>query len=88
MISGLISEPQQPGNDIDTYFMPLVEDLKVLWYNNGMHVWDEHKREYFQLKAILFVTVSDSPATRNLSGHSKKVGCGCPHYSRKQTLSI
>jgi hypothetical protein len=25
------------------------------------------------------VTVSDSSAARNLSGHSKKVGYGCPH---------
>jgi hypothetical protein len=70
----LISGPQQSGNDIDTYFRHLVEDLKVMWYNNGMQVWDEHKYEYFQLKAILFVTVSDSPAAHNLSGQSKKVG--------------
>jgi hypothetical protein len=61
----------------------LVEDLKVLWYNDGVQVWDEHKHEYFQLKVILFVTVSDSPVARNLSGQSKKVGCGCPHYFRE-----
>jgi hypothetical protein len=36
MMSGLISGPQQPGNDIDTYFGPLVEDLKELWYNDGV----------------------------------------------------
>jgi hypothetical protein len=68
MMSGLISGPQQPGTDIDTYFKPLVEDLKELWYNDRVQVWDEHKREYFGLKAILFVTVSDSPVARNLSG--------------------
>jgi hypothetical protein len=34
MISGLILGPQQTGNDIDTYFKHLVEDLKVLLYNN------------------------------------------------------
>jgi hypothetical protein len=68
MMSGLISRPQQPGNDIDTYFKPLVEDLKVMWYNDGVSVWDEHKREYFQLKAILFGIVNDSPAAHNLSG--------------------
>jgi hypothetical protein len=28
MMSGLIPRPQQPGNDIDTYLRPLVEDLK------------------------------------------------------------
>jgi hypothetical protein len=33
MMSRLISGPQQPGNDTDTYFSPLVEDLKELWYN-------------------------------------------------------
>jgi hypothetical protein len=38
MMSGLIPRPHQPGNDIDTYFRPLVEDLKVLWNNNGVEV--------------------------------------------------
>jgi hypothetical protein len=70
-------------NDIDTYFRPLDEDLKEVWYNNGVQIWDEHKREYFGLKAILFVTVSDSLVARNLSRQSKKVGCGCPHYFRE-----
>jgi hypothetical protein len=79
MILGLIPRPHQPGNDINTYFRPLVEDLKMLWNNNGVEVWDEHKREYFQHHAILFVTVSDSPVARNLSGQSKKVGCRYPH---------
>jgi hypothetical protein len=36
MMTGLISGPQQLGNDIDTYFWPLVEYLKVLWYNDGV----------------------------------------------------
>jgi hypothetical protein len=82
-MSGLIPMPHQPGIDIDTYFRPLVEDLKVLWNNNRVEVWDEHKREYFQLQAILFVTVSDSPVARNLSGQSKKVDCRCPHYFKE-----
>jgi hypothetical protein len=72
MMSGLIPSPQQPENDIDTYFRPLVEDLKELWYNDGVQVWDEHKHEYFGLKAILFVTVSDSLAAHNLSGQARK----------------
>jgi hypothetical protein len=38
MMSGLIPMPQQPGNDIDTYFRPLVEYLKELWYNDGVQV--------------------------------------------------
>jgi hypothetical protein len=83
MMSGLIPRPQQPGNDVDTYFRPLVEDLKELWYNNGVQDLDEYKREYFGLKAILFVTVSDSPVALNMSGHNKKVGCSCPHCFRE-----
>jgi hypothetical protein len=83
MTPGLIPEPQQPRNDIDTYFKPLVQDLKELWYNDGVQVWEEHKREYFGLKAILFMTISDSPAAHNLSGQSNKVGCGCPHCFRE-----
>jgi hypothetical protein len=83
MMSGLIPKPQQPGNDIDTYFRPLVDDLKELWYNDGVQVWDEHNREYFGLKAILFVMVSDSPAARKMPRQSKKVSCGCPHYFRE-----
>jgi hypothetical protein len=83
MMSGLIPGPQQPRNDIDTYFRPLDEDLKELWYNDGVQIWDEHKREYFGLKVILFVTVSDSPMACNLSGQSKKVGCRCPHYFKE-----
>jgi hypothetical protein len=43
MMSGLIPGPQQPGNDINTYFRPMVEDLKELWYNDRVQVWDEHK---------------------------------------------
>jgi hypothetical protein len=83
MMSELIPGPQQPGNDIDTYFRPLVEDMMELWYNDRVQFWNEHKREYFGIKAILFVTVSDSPAARNLSGQSKKVGCGCPDCFRE-----
>jgi hypothetical protein len=83
MKSGLISRLQQPGNDINTYFRSLVEDLKELWYNGRVKIWDEHKHEYFDLKAILFVTVSDSPASHNLSGQRKKVGCECPHCFRE-----
>jgi hypothetical protein len=83
MMSGLIPGPQQPENDIDIYFRTFVEDLKELWYNGGVQVWDEHKREYFGLKAILFMTASDSLTAHNLSGQSKKVGCGCPYYFKE-----
>jgi hypothetical protein len=83
MMSGLTPGSQQPENDIDTYFRPLVEILKELWYNDRVQVWDEHKCDYFGLKAILFVTVTDSPVARNFSGQSKKVCCRCSYYFRE-----
>jgi hypothetical protein len=54
MLSGLIPGLQQPENDINIYFGPLVEDLKMLWYNHGVEVWHEHKREYFQFQPIFY----------------------------------
>jgi hypothetical protein len=45
MMLGLILGPHQLGNDIDTNFRHLIEDLNVLLNNNGVEVWDEHKRE-------------------------------------------
>jgi hypothetical protein len=50
----------------------MVEDLKELWYNDGVQIWDEHRREYFGLKAILFVTVSDSPVARTCEDRARK----------------
>nr|AAL77145.1 Putative TNP-like transposable element [Oryza sativa Japonica Group]AAP52250.1 transposon protein, putative, CACTA, En/Spm sub-class [Oryza sativa Japonica Group] len=34
MMPIIIQGPKQPGNDIDVYLRPLVEDLKQLWKNN------------------------------------------------------
>jgi hypothetical protein len=27
----IISEPRQPGNDIDVFLEPLMENMKILW---------------------------------------------------------
>ena len=42
MMPVLIQVPKQPGNDIDVYLKPLVEDHLTLW-NDGVWVWDEYK---------------------------------------------
>ena len=39
MLSLLIPGPKQPGNDIDVYLAPLVDDLKLLW-SDGVEVYD------------------------------------------------
>ncbi|CAM8956964.1 unnamed protein product [Rhodiola kirilowii] len=39
MLSLLISGPRQPGNDIDVYLSPLIDDLKLLW-DEGVRTYD------------------------------------------------
>ena len=70
MMSVLIQGLKPPGNDIDVYIMPLVEELLQLCGEKGVHVWDEHKQEPFDLRALLFVTINDWPALSNLSGQT------------------
>ncbi|KAK2420428.1 hypothetical protein QL285_031156 [Trifolium repens] len=77
MLTMLISGPKQPGNDIDIYLAPLIEDLKLMW-ETGVEVYDECRKEFFNLRAILFGTINDFPAYGNLSGYSIKGKSACP----------
>nr|AAR89888.1 putative transposase [Oryza sativa Japonica Group]ABF97555.1 transposon protein, putative, CACTA, En/Spm sub-class [Oryza sativa Japonica Group] len=79
MMPIIIQGPKQPGNDIDVYLRPLVEDLKLLWKKEDVPVWDEDKHEEFNLRALLFVTINDWPALSNLSGQSNKGYKACTH---------
>ena len=69
MMPVLIQGPKQPGNEIDVYLRPLVEELLQLWNGNGVRAWDEHKQKGFDLHAfclspsmigLLLVTFEDS----------------------------
>ncbi|XP_062108477.1 uncharacterized protein LOC133819291 [Humulus lupulus] len=71
--SMLIPGPKQPGNDIDIYLEPLVEDLKLLW-NEGVDAHDALDNTNFKLRAILMWTIQDFPAYGNLAGCKNK-GC-------------
>ena len=79
MMPVLIQGPKQPGNDIDVYLRPLVDELLQLWARPGVRVWDEHKGEEFDLRALLFVTINDWPALSNLSGQTNKGYNACTH---------
>jgi len=46
MPSTMISSPKQPGNDINVYLSPLIEDLKLLW-DHGIEVFDGFVNESF-----------------------------------------
>ena len=79
MMPILISGPKQPGNDIDVYLRPLVEELLLLWHKEGVRMWDEYKQEVFNLRALLFVTINNWPTLRNLSGQLNKGYRACTH---------
>jgi hypothetical protein len=59
MMSVLIQGPKQPGNDIDVYLRPLVDELLLLWKKECVRVWDKNKQENFNLRALLFITTND-----------------------------
>ena len=42
MMPMLILGLRQPGNNINVYLKPLMQDLVILW-NDGVHVWDAYK---------------------------------------------
>ncbi|XP_074573987.1 uncharacterized protein LOC141830448 [Curcuma longa] len=67
MLTLLIPGPKQPGNDIDVYLEPLVEELKELW-DIGVEAYDALSKSMFNLKAILMWTINDFPAYGNLAG--------------------
>ena len=76
MMPVLIPGPKQPGNDIDVYLKPLIEDFLLLWKEEGVHMWDAHADDHFNLRALLFVTTNDSPmivrTEREISCHTRR----------------
>jgi len=67
MLTLLIPGPQQPGNSIDVYLEPLIDDLNHLW-KKGEVTYDAYSKSTFTLKAMLLWTISDLPANGNLAG--------------------
>ncbi|XP_073137486.1 uncharacterized protein [Henckelia pumila] len=49
----LIFGPKQPGNDINVYLAPLVDDLKCLW-EIGVDSYDAYRKEYFSLRVSYY----------------------------------
>jgi hypothetical protein len=68
MLTILFSGPKQPGDHIDVYLRPLVDDLKILCRPGVPEDWDEYKLEEFTMHGMLFTTINDSPAQCNVSG--------------------
>ncbi len=72
----VIPSPKAPGNDIDVYLQPLIDELLQLW--DGVEANDASSKETFNLRAALLWTINDFPAFGNLSGMSTKGKYACP----------
>ncbi|XP_074317203.1 uncharacterized protein LOC141653363 [Silene latifolia] len=77
ILSTLIPGPTSPGNKIDVYLQPLIEELIDLWVN-GIETYDASKDETFTLKAGLLWTINDFPAYGMLSGWGVHGENACP----------
>nr|XP_009623896.1 uncharacterized protein LOC104115034 isoform X1 [Nicotiana tomentosiformis]XP_018632796.1 uncharacterized protein LOC104115034 isoform X1 [Nicotiana tomentosiformis]XP_018632797.1 uncharacterized protein LOC104115034 isoform X1 [Nicotiana tomentosiformis] len=81
-LSLLIPGPKAPGNDIDVYLEPLVDELQELWYN-GVNTYDSSRKENFCMRATLLWTINDFPAYAYLSGWSTKGALACPSCNKE-----
>ncbi|XP_058009346.1 uncharacterized protein LOC131183171 [Hevea brasiliensis] len=73
----IVFGPEGPGNAIDIYLQPLVEELRELW-ETGIDTFDAYAQQNFKLHAVLLWTINDFPAYANLSGWSTKGKLACP----------
>jgi hypothetical protein len=74
-LTSLISGPKQAGVDIDVFLEPLMKYMQKIC-KHGVNVWDEYKKEHFNLKVIIFCMINDNPTRLALTRQVKgKTGC-------------
>jgi hypothetical protein len=73
MLTILVSGPKQPGDRIDVYLRPLVDDLKILWKPGVPEVWDEFKCEEFTMHVMLFTSLAKVKGKVQLAHTSWKI---------------
>ncbi|XP_016168454.1 uncharacterized protein LOC107611000 [Arachis ipaensis] len=77
ILSLLIPGPIVPGNNIDVFLQPLIEELKELW-DVGVKTYDAFDKKTFNMKAAIMWTINDFPAYGNLSGWCTYGEFACP----------
>ncbi|XP_039851873.1 uncharacterized protein LOC120710306 [Panicum virgatum] len=76
MLSMIIPGLDSPGNDIDVYLEPLIDDLLELW--KGVETFDASSKKEFPLRAAQLWTINDFPALAYLYGWSTGGTYACP----------
>src|ERR1044072_1641457 len=77
ILSMIIPGKEAPGNDIDVYLQPLIQELQELWHH-GVQTFDSSKNEMFRKRAALMWTISDLLGLCSLSGWNTYAGLACP----------
>lgn len=73
----IIPGPNSPGNKIDVYLEPLIEELKIMW-ENGVDTYNASKGERFKMRDVVLWTISYFPGLATLSGWSARGENACP----------
>ncbi|XP_059636458.1 uncharacterized protein LOC132278633 [Cornus florida] len=81
-MSLLIPGPKSPGNDIDVYLRPLIDELKELWMD-GVMTYDAYSKSHFNMHAGLIWTIHDFPAYAMTSGWMTKGYMACPNCNKR-----
>ena len=76
MLSMITPGPNSPGNDVDVYLEPLIDELLELW--KGVETFDASSEKKFPLRAALLWTINDFPALAYLYGWSTGGTYACP----------
>ena len=84
ILSTLIDGPKGPGDKIDVYMQPLIDELKELWAN-GLMKFDAKGNKMFKLHAALLWTINDFSAYANLLSWRKKEEFACPYCNQEKT---
>lgn len=77
ILSMIIPGPNSPGNDVDVYLQPLIDELLLLWAGID-RTPDASSEKNFTLRAALLWTINDFPALAYLYGWTTSGRYACP----------
>ena len=73
----LTQGPRQPGNDINVFLEPVIDELVDMFERGVKDVWDKYKKEHVTIKVVLIATIADLRGRGCLSGEKTKCYTGC-----------
>lgn len=71
ILSIIIDGPKAPGNKIDVFLQPLINELKELWHE-GVPTYDALSNQMFKFHTTLMWTISDFSTYANFLRWSTK----------------